>query len=81
MTTDTLASLREAATVLNNPYVSRWKAAGHKVVGYTCSYVPDEIMAAAGILPYRIRGFGTQEMTIGDTYFGPFVCSLPPHSR
>jgi benzoyl-CoA reductase subunit C len=67
----------EAATALNNKFVTRWKLNGKKVVGYTCSYVPDEIFHAAGILPFRIRGFGAMDTTIGDTYFGPFICSLP----
>jgi benzoyl-CoA reductase subunit C len=67
----------EASTALNNNHVTQWKKRGKKVVGYTCSYVPDEIFHAAGILPFRIRGFGATENTIGDTYFGPFICSLP----
>lgn len=67
----------EASTALNNKHVNEWKKKGKKVVGYTCSYVPDEIFHAAGILPFRIRGFGATENTIGDTYFGPFICSLP----
>jgi benzoyl-CoA reductase/2-hydroxyglutaryl-CoA dehydratase subunit BcrC/BadD/HgdB len=67
----------EASTTLNNKHVTRWKKDGKKVVGYTCSYVPDEIFHAAGILPFRIRGFGATNTTIGDTYFGPFICSLP----
>ena len=67
----------EAAVNLNNDYVREWKQAGNKIVGYTCSYVPDELFSAAGILPYRMRGFGATEATIGDTYFGPFICSLP----
>ncbi|PKL37497.1 MAG: 2-hydroxyacyl-CoA dehydratase [Spirochaetae bacterium HGW-Spirochaetae-1] len=67
----------EAALTLNNDYVREWKQAGNKIIGYTCSYVPDELFSAAGILPYRIRGFGATEATIGDTYFGPFICSLP----
>ena len=67
----------EASTVLNNKHVTQWKKNGKKVVGYTCSYVPDEIFHAAGILPFRIRGFGATDTTIGDTYFGPFICSLP----
>lgn len=67
----------EASAVLNNKHVTQWKKNGKKVVGYTCSYVPDEIFHAAGILPFRIRGFGATDTTIGDTYFGPFICSLP----
>jgi bcr-type benzoyl-CoA reductase subunit C len=67
----------EASTVINNKHVKQWKKNGKKVVGYTCSYVPDEIFHAAGMLPFRIRGFGATDNTISDTYFGPFVCSLP----
>lgn len=67
----------EASTALDNKHVTRWKKSGKKVVGYTCSYVPDEIFHAADILPFRIRGFGATDVTIGDTYFGPFICSLP----
>jgi bcr-type benzoyl-CoA reductase subunit C len=71
------SAFMEAAISLNNDYVRQWKEAEKKVVGYTCSYVPDELLFAAGILPYRVRGFGATEATIGDTYFGPFICSLP----
>ncbi|TFH41924.1 MAG: 2-hydroxyacyl-CoA dehydratase [Chrysiogenales bacterium] len=67
----------EAATTLGNDHVKKWKESGGTVVGYTCSYVPDEIFHSVGILPYRIRGFGAEDTTIGDTYFGPFICSLP----
>jgi benzoyl-CoA reductase subunit C len=69
--------LLEAATVLYNSKVKKWKDNGNKVVGYTCSYLPDEIFHAAGILTYRLRGTEAGDTTIGDTYFGPFICSLP----
>jgi len=29
------------------------------------------------ILPVRLRGIETEGMEIGDTYFGPFICSFP----
>ncbi|HON79565.1 MAG TPA: 2-hydroxyacyl-CoA dehydratase family protein [Spirochaetota bacterium] len=60
-----------------NRYVKEWKEQGKPVAGYTCSFVPEEVFHAAGILPFRIRGFSARETTIGDTYFGPFICSLP----
>lgn len=38
-------------------YASEWKEKrGGKVVGYLCSYLPEEILYAAGILPVRILG-------------------------
>lgn len=67
----------EAATAIQNQHVSAWKSAGKHVVGYTCSYIPDEILHAAGILPVRLRGLEAVATTIGDTYFGPFICSFP----
>lgn len=38
-------------------YAKEWKrATGGKVVGYFCTYVPEEILYAAGVLPVRILG-------------------------
>ena len=38
-------------------YARHWKTTtGGKVVGYFCTYVPEEIIYAAGILPVRILG-------------------------
>jgi len=38
-------------------YARHWKIrTGRKVVGYFCTYVPEEIIYAAGILPVRILG-------------------------
>jgi benzoyl-CoA reductase subunit C len=38
-------------------YAQEWKArTGGKVIGYLCTYVPEEIIYAAGILPVRILG-------------------------
>lgn len=67
------------ANEVENDFIGAWKKAGKKIVGYTCSYMPDEIFHAAGILPYRLRGSGAEECSIGDTYFGPFICSMPKH--
>lgn len=36
--------------------IKRWKDQGGKVVGWMCSYVPEEIIHAAGILPIRLTG-------------------------
>lgn len=33
-----------------------WKARGGKVVGYVCEVVPEELIAAAGFMPYRVSG-------------------------
>ena len=69
--------LTNAAEVIENEKIKEWKAQGKKVAGYTCSYLPSEILYAADILPLRMRGINTKSMDIGDTYFGPFICSFP----
>ncbi len=37
-------------------YALKWKRGGGKVWGILDSYVPEEVLIAAGILPWRIRG-------------------------
>lgn len=72
-----MEKMREAAGTLYGPHVRQWKEAGKAVIGYPCTFVPEEIIHAAGMLPYRLRGIGTTTLSIGDTYFGPVICSLP----
>ena len=67
----------DAATKVQNKAIAKWKEGGKKIVGYTCSYTPAEIFHAADILPVRLRGIGTDGMEIGDSYYGPFICSFP----
>lgn len=38
-------------------YAQEWKArTGRKVIGYFCTYVPEEFIYAAGVLPVRVLG-------------------------
>ena len=67
----------DAATKVQFESITNWKKTGKPIVGYTCSYTPPEIFYAADILPVRLRGIETEGMEIGDTYFGPFICSFP----
>jgi benzoyl-CoA reductase subunit C len=72
-----ISEFREIADTINNPHVKKWKENGRAVIGYPCSFIPDEIIHAAGMLPFRLRGVGTTSLSIGDTYFGPVICSFP----
>ncbi len=67
----------QAANRVNNPAIVDWKARGGRVIGHVCSHVPEEVVTAAGMFPYRLRGIETESTSIGDTYFGPFICSCP----
>ena len=62
---------------IENQAVEEWKQNGGKVVGYTCSFMPPEILYAMGILPYRLRAIELESMDISDAYYGPFACSFP----
>jgi len=37
-------------------YARRWKKDGKKVAGLLCSYIPEELVHAAGLLPWRVFG-------------------------
>ncbi len=64
--------------VVDNPagYARRWKAARDgRVVGHFCSYTPEEIIVAAGALPYRIFGSGAA-VSRADAHLQAYACSL-----
>ena len=61
---------------LENKYVSDWKDRGKKVIGYACSYLPEELFYAADILPYRITGTGISDTSKADSYLSRVNCSF-----
>ena len=50
------------------------KKEGKKIIGYICSFVPLEIMTAAGCIPFRVRGDVHEPITKGDTLLETIVC-------
>lgn len=69
-----LETLREAARDPNRP-AREAKAAGKKVLGYRCLFVPEEIIDAAGVVPLPV--FGTPEaVALADSYFQPNLCEF-----
>jgi benzoyl-CoA reductase subunit C len=59
--------------------VRELKAAGKKIIGYPCAYVPLEIITALDLVPYRIYGSIREPVTEADralpTSFCPFIRS------
>lgn len=51
------------------------KRTGRKVVGYFCSYMPEEIIFAAGALPLRLLGTAGA-VTEADSHLQSYCCSL-----
>lgn len=69
-------NLKEIPDIPFNPAVKAWKEQGKKVVGFLCSFVPEEIIYAADILPYRVRATGCNRTTQADLWMSNFTCSF-----
>jgi benzoyl-CoA reductase subunit C len=50
------------------------KEEGKRFIGYLCSFVPVEIITAAGLVPLRIRGDVHEPITKGDTQLETIAC-------
>ena len=71
-----LEAFAETTRTLENRYVKERADQGRKVIGYVCSYVPEEIFSAADILPYRISGTGVSDTSRADAYMARVNCSF-----
>ncbi len=57
--------------------IMEWRGSGRKVFGWLCTYVPEEIMHAAGILPVRIVGYSREvDLDDGNAYMYVNNCSF-----
>lgn len=48
--------------------------AGQKVIGYFCCFVPDEIITALDMIPYRIQGSPADPIDEADAVIEPMAC-------
>jgi len=74
-----MSAFEELTGVANSfpgPAVQDWKKQGKKVVGFLCCYVPEEILYAADILPYRLRAPRCTDTTSADMYMSHLNCSF-----
>ncbi len=70
--------LYECRELIENPKfptVQRWRANGGKVVGHFQVYFPEEIVHAAGVLPFKLRGAPLEPLK-ADSHFGSYLCSI-----
>jgi bzd-type benzoyl-CoA reductase N subunit len=74
-----LQEFTEAVDTLVNPALRSWREQGGKVVGYFCSYAPEEIIMAAGLLPFRMRATGSTGTELAGAYLSSINCSFPRH--
>lgn len=78
---NSLEALRElrnlAAPFPENNAVKEWRGKGGKVIGYVCIYVPEEIIYAAGVLPFRVSGDNEElELKKAEAYLYINTCSF-----
>jgi len=52
------------------------KKQGKRIMGYLCALVPLEVIAAAGFIPFRIKGDVNEPITKADTVMETIVCPL-----
>ena len=73
-----MEKITEFNSIVTDPYTycRKYKEeTGKKIVGFTCSYTPEEIIHAAGALPLRL--FGTNEgIHRADVHLQSYCCSL-----
>jgi benzoyl-CoA reductase subunit C len=72
---EVLYECRELFEDMTFPTVRRWREAGGKVIGHFQVYFPEEIVHAAGILPFKVRG-APIEAVQADSRFGSYLCSI-----
>lgn len=64
--------------VMNEPNDYGWQhkaQTGQKIIGYLCSYIPEEMIHAAGALPFRIFGH-TETIVHADAHLQAYCCSI-----
>jgi benzoyl-CoA reductase subunit C len=71
-----LEELIQLSSIPFNSTVMDYKRQNKKVIGFFCSYVPEEIIYAGGMLPLRIRPTGCTETTTADAYMSRLTCTF-----
>jgi len=70
-----LLELLKTLISADNKFVKEWKRRNKPVLGYVCSYTPEEIIYAGGILPVRVLG-SLEPSRLADVYLPVNVCSF-----
>ncbi|NLE94231.1 MAG: hypothetical protein GX600_00925, partial [Dehalococcoidia bacterium] len=61
-------------------WAREWKARGGRVIGVMSSYVPEEVIWAAGMLPWRITGTWKENINLASVYRSRSTCSYCSHA-
>ena len=60
-------------------WAREWKTQGKKVIGLVDAYIPEEIIYAAGALPWHIFGTWRQNVPLASVYRPPNTCRYCAH--
>jgi benzoyl-CoA reductase/2-hydroxyglutaryl-CoA dehydratase subunit BcrC/BadD/HgdB len=62
-------------TLVKNPIklLQMYKDSGVNVIGYTCSYIPEELIISAGFQPFRIPNYGSTFSSLTPTFICQFA--------
>ena len=75
-----LQALLEAGQEANRfRWLKEWKARGKKVIGVLDSYVPEEVIYAAGMLPWQVMGTWRQNTPLALVYRPANTCRYCAH--
>ncbi len=55
--------------------LKRYRDSGVKVIGYSCSYVPEEMIISADMQPYRVSNRGAETSALTPSFVCPFASS------
>ena len=61
-------------------WAMEWKKQGKKVIGVMSSYIPEEIISAAGMLPWRITGTWQENVSRARVYRPESSCAYCNHA-
>lgn len=76
---DIIQKFKDIAAIDFNPQLEKAQNEGSKIMGYFCSYIPEEVIHAAGFIPYRMRTAETEGTSKGDVYFSSLNCTFVRH--
>ncbi|MDO8491357.1 MAG: 2-hydroxyacyl-CoA dehydratase family protein [Dehalococcoidia bacterium] len=77
---DRLRGLIEGNAEANRTkWALEWKKQGKKVIGTICLSVPEEIIYAAGMLPWRVSGTWRENTPLASAYRLPYTCPFCTH--
>ena len=79
MNSKAFKELEEAASVPVNPALQEWKDLGGTIIGCMYHFVPEEIITAAGLLPYRMRATDSTGCELSESCFTQVNCTFVRH--